>query len=269
MIVRSDSFLMCSAGWRGDVEALRGLVARGVSVNAWDRGDGTALKELARSYGGNFACPSRKRSTIERDAEALDFLLEMGADPNIKDYWGDGPLDNAALRANRYLVGRLIDAGADVNAKRDRLTHKSDTPLHQACCLVKKDSGACAQLLIQAGARINERTTEGHTPLSMAVCKRTANPNPMIKVLLRAGAEIIKTGKRGGGNGKLFYQGMYRDNANQANLDLITAVEKAGGWPAFVLAHRRVVVGLVTKCAPLPTDAAAHVASFLWPEGGF
>ena len=91
----------------------------------------------------------------------------------------------------------------------------------------------------------------------------------MIKVLLRAGAEIIKTGKRGYEHMKLFYQGMYSDNGNQANLDLITAVEKAGGWPAYALAHRRVVVGLVTKCAPLPADVAAHVASFLWPEGGF
>ena len=263
----SDAALMAAAGRRGDVEALRELVARGVDVNASSSSDGTALKELIRWFGSS-TCPSRKDSTNERDAAALDFLLEMGADPNFANYWGEAPLHHAARKGDPYLVGRLIDAGADVNAKRDEKMYKSDTPLHQACAFVQNDTFACAQLLIQAGARINERTTEGETPLSMAICDRTANPNPMIKVLLRAGAEIIKTGGKSA-SGDLFWQGMYRDNGNQANLDLIAAVEKAGGWPAYVLAHRNVVVGLVTKCAPLPTDAAAHVASFLWPEGGF
>lgn len=123
-------------------------------------------------------------------------------------------------------------------------------------------------MLIQAGARVNERCGIGYTPFSLAM-ERTPR---LVKLLLRAGADIDMARQDRKGP---------RRNWSRANLDLIAAVEKAGGWPAFVLAHRRVVVGLVTKCAPLPadglvtkcaplpTDAAAHLASFLWPEGGF
>ena len=112
-------------------------------------------------------------------------------------------------------------------------------------------------MLIQAGARVDEENDIGETPLFISMIRRDGT---LVKLLLRAGAKI---------EGAREVALSRRRGPSRANLDLIVAVEKAGGWRAFVLAHRRVVVGLVTKCAPLPTDAAAHLASFLRPEGGF
>ena len=261
----TDADRMLDACYIGDVETLRALIESGVDVNVRYPGSGgTALREAVTWKGD-----SSHSVPIERHAAVIEFLLENGADPNIADEQGDTPLHCAALKADKFLVRRLLDAGADPNAKKNVYgSHVGDAPLHSACMLEKKDSAACVQMLIQAGARVNVRDEMGKTPLYWAVLVMRKDPDTLVKVLLRAGADI-----------DMVRQG--RGFSSRANLDLITAVEKAGGWPAYVLAHRRVVVGLVTKCAPLPadglvtkcaplpTDAAAHVVSFLWPEGGF
>lgn len=49
--------------------------------------------------------------------DALDVLLEFGVDPNFKTFDRDeSPLYNAAMGGNFNLAGRLLDAGADINA---------------------------------------------------------------------------------------------------------------------------------------------------------
>ena len=252
----------------GDVDTLRALITSGVDVNAHPI-TGTALHEAVRWKGEEHGVEE------EFHAAAIEFLLENGADPNIADHRGRTPLHSAALNANSFSIRRLLDAGADPNAKAIVQTDYlggvggGGVPLHSACTLEKQDSAACVQMLIQAGARVDEENDIGETPLFISMIRRDGT---LVKLLLRAGAKI---------EGAREVALSRRRGPSRANLDLIAAVEKAGGWPAFVLAHRRVVVGLVTKCAPLPTDglvtkcaplptdAAAHVASFLWPEGGF
>ena len=239
----------------GDVDTLRALITSGVEVNAHPT-LGTALHEAVRWKGEEHGVEE------EFHAAAIEFLLENGADPNIVDHRGRTPLHSAALNANSFSIRRLLDAGADPNAaivQTDYLggVGGGGVPLHSACTLEKQDSAACVQMLIQAGARVDEENDIGETPLFISMIRRDGT---LVKLLLRAGAKI---------EGAREVALSRRRGPSRANLDLIAAVEKAGGWRAFVLAHRRVVVGLVTKCAPLPTDAAAHVASFLWPEGGF
>ena len=261
--MENDAERLFRAAHIGDVESLRALIESGVDVKVRQHIEGTALQEAVKWKGDE-----RHGVPEERHAEAIELLLENGADPNIADYRGLTPLHCAALKADKFLVRRLLDVGADPNSSKINACGWGDAPLHEACTLKKKESAACVQMLIQAGARVNERCGIGYTPFSLAM-ERTPR---LVKLLLRAGADIDMARQDRKGP---------RRNWSRANLDLIAAVEKAGGWPAFVLAHRRVVVGLVTKCAPLPadglvtkcaplpTDAAAHVASFLWPEGGF
>ncbi|KAH8081613.1 hypothetical protein SO694_0022802 [Aureococcus anophagefferens] len=54
-----------------------------------------------------------------------------------------------------------------------------------------------------------------------------------------------------------------------AALDLARAVERAGDWAAYVAQHKGVLAGLVTKCKPMPADAAGLVVEFWTPPGGF
>ena len=54
-----------------------------------------------------------------------------------------------------------------------------------------------------------------------------------------------------------------------AALDLARAVERAGDWAAYVAQHKGVLAGLVTKCKPMPDDAAGLVVEFWTPPGGF
>jgi len=248
-----DAERMVSAAHFGDVETLRALITSGVDVSCVHHLKGTALQEAVKWKGD-----SSHRVPEERHAAAIEFLLENGADPNVADEYGETPLHCAALSGDRVSIRRLLDAGADPNAKKNAYgSYGAEFPLHEACTLEKEDSAACVQMLIQAGARVNEFCASGSTPLTKAVGQDDPDlVERLVKLLLRAGADIDMARQP-------------LKSCSRANLDLITAVEKAGGWRAFVLAHRRVVVGLVTKCAPLPTDAAAHVASFLWPEGGF
>ena len=56
---------------------------------------------------------------------------------------------------------------------------------------------------------------------------------------------------------------------NSAALDLARAVERAGDWAAYVAQHKGVLAGLVTKCKPMPDDAAGLVVEFMCPPGGF
>ena len=56
---------------------------------------------------------------------------------------------------------------------------------------------------------------------------------------------------------------------HNAALDLARAVERAGDWAAYVAQHKGVLAGLVTKCKPMPDDAAGLVVEFMCPPGGF
>ena len=50
---------------------------------------------------------------------------------------------------------------------------------------------------------------------------------------------------------------------------LIDQVKARGGWREHARAHKRVLVGLVAKCKPMPDDAAGLVVEFWCPPGGF
>ena len=55
----------------------------------------------------------------------------------------------------------------------------------------------------------------------------------------------------------------------QRSTMLLRAVKRAGGWKPYAAKHKRVLVGLVTKCKPIPDDAAGLVVEFYCPEGGY
>jgi len=88
-------------------------------------------------------------------------LIEAGADVNAKDYDGMTPLNSAASRGFFTFFPALRDAGADVNTK----DNAGMTPLHWAAYLGHIE---VVQILLSLGADINAKTNSGSTPLHIA-----------------------------------------------------------------------------------------------------
>lgn len=85
---------------------------------------------------------------------------------------------------------------------------------------------------------------------------QSSNQNrSLAKCLLRAGASTDHL--------------PHKLNKKYPNEKMVKEILKRGGWAAHALWHTRLLAGLVSKCAPLPLDAASHVVSFWCPEGGY
>ena len=81
----------------------------------------------------------------EGNLEAVQSLIEQGADVNVKDKEGATPLMRSVSRDYNAIVTLLIEKGADVNAKNDW----DYTPLKYSTKLNLKNM---EQLLRDAGA---------------------------------------------------------------------------------------------------------------------
>ena len=233
--------LLCDAAHSGDLSEVRRLVARGADVDS-------------RGFQGRTAL----QLSILHPA-TLQFLLKNGASPHLLDHNGVLPLHEAAYEQSGESVAFLLAApDIDVNAK----TNLGFTPLH---CLLnrgftgiyingenKKRALSC---LIEAGADVDAVTNSGRSALDIALCRGLREP---VKILLRAGAfKNLKTAVEYG-----------RSPHNAAAFAVYDRVKAAGDWKAYARKHQSVLAGLVSKCAPLPDDAARLVVGFWTPPGG-
>jgi ankyrin repeat protein len=103
------------------------------------------------------------RAASAGDLDAVAALLAQ--DPELANARGLGastPLHMAAWKGKGYVVGLLLEAGADVNAHNEN-THWGTTALHAAAH--RNSKAICAQL-IAAGADINAKNPDGITPLA-------------------------------------------------------------------------------------------------------
>lgn len=228
------------AAKRGNLELLRELVEEGVDVN---------------SRGGY--CQTALHLAAERGhADAVEFLLEKGAAVNGKGPDGFTALHFAADSASARTIALLLAAGA--NAKATSSGGKF-TPLFRAINPSEPSAVLCVRLLLQAGAEVNYSTSlpcmRGWTPLVLAL---DHGRRDLVKVLLHAGAAITDYPKNM--NGPSFKE--------DPLFALVDRVKKAGGWAEFAKQHERVLAGLVSKCAPIPDDAARLVVEFWTPPGG-
>lgn len=188
------------AAARGDVAAIRKLIAAGAVIDARDEGGRTAL--LAATHANR--------------VEAARALIEAGADVNAKDVIHDSPYLYAGARGhleilrmtlahgadlkstNRYggtalipacerghveTVRTLIEAGVDV----DHVNRLNWTALLEA--IILGDGGTrhvgIVKLLVDAGANVNLADGDGVSPLTHA---RRRGFREMEKILLAAGA---------------------------------------------------------------------------------
>ena len=154
--------LISWCAYHGDVTAVRLLIEKGEK-----------LESLGSDLGLNSAA-------FHGHWELCQFLIEGGADPNAAiDATGETPLHAALCKANRpdsdFVVEVLLSAGADPNAAtipgkesggfmRDART-RGETPLHRAAAFANERT---IEKLIEAGASVEARDSNGDSPLSWA-----------------------------------------------------------------------------------------------------
>lgn len=123
------------------------------------------------------------------DLEALDALLEAGADPNVKGMVGTA-LHILALKGSTAGAARLLDAGADVNAWSDQLgtpllAATSGGGVHGKPDLRRSEIVA---LLIDAGAEVTRQTK--NKDMSALHFATVAGDVASVALLIEAGADI-------------------------------------------------------------------------------
>ena len=158
-----------TAAYHSDVEALRRLLAEGVSPDATNYFGRTPLHNLCLTH----------EPAADRVA-CFKLLRDAGASLDTVDRDSWTPLHHAAIRAHVEILTLLVEAGANVNAAdSDGCTALHFAPSTRAL--------ACVEVLLAAGASVNARNVSGRTPFDAALSNDKRRWWPLF---LRAGAQI-------------------------------------------------------------------------------
>jgi len=131
---------------RGDLEAARAMLQQNPDLVSAENELGKQPLQYAISY---------------RQQDAMEALLEAGADINAADHTGMTALHAAALVGWQDGTRWLLAHGADRN-KRDRF---GDLPSHIAAI---HGQGGIIKILFEDGDPLNEKNSAGMSPLDLA-----------------------------------------------------------------------------------------------------
>ncbi|MGH9768621.1 MAG: ankyrin repeat domain-containing protein, partial [Blastocatellia bacterium] len=178
------------AAKKGDLEAVKSLIAKGANVNARTNYGATAL-HFAADRG---------------HLEVIKVLVEAGADVNAKDdFYKMPPLSMAMMRKHKDVIAYLQQAAsakkeivqapaAQSNAQPAQTTASqpaakpADPALNEELLnAAKKSDAAAVKSLLAKGADANAKTRYNQTPLMFAAEKGHLE---IVKVLIEAGADV-------------------------------------------------------------------------------
>jgi len=183
-----------------DIEVIKALIMGGAEVNIIPiPSEGSPLmlavqgqkKKIVKTLLDAGADPNAKRpetnetalifaSYMNEDIEIIKMLLQAGARINDKDKYGTTALTAAVSRPERVdFVHFLLAAKADIHIRDD----KGGSAIFYAA------SPETLDLLLTAGARINEQNNDGLSPLMIAA-KYDREPE-LIIAIMKYGADLL------------------------------------------------------------------------------
>lgn len=172
-IDKTSAQLFAAAG-AGKLDEVRRLLATGKTDTAWKDGEhGNTALHVASGHG---------------HVSIIKELVDVFADPAIKNRMGGVPLHVAAMNGHTEAVRALLDIPdivVDAHNKDGR------TPLHVAA---SRGHSECIRLLVDAGAELEGGDRFGYTALHRAA---NAGQIEAVRLLLDLGASVVATNREG------------------------------------------------------------------------
>lgn len=189
----------------GNIEVLKALVARGVSVDKNAKTNENAI--LFASIGGRGS---------SNGLAVFQYLEGLGLGPNITSTDGVTPLHNLSRSADDLAIYQyFIDKGVNPNA----VDKDGNTPLLNAASRNKLE---VVNYLAEQTADINHANNEGHAALTLAVQNNSAS---VVAYLIAQGAQTNILDKKG--NNLAYY--LFETRGNPRDFDKkVAALRKAG-----------------------------------------
>lgn len=144
----SGSTALFYAACNRRLDVVKRLVSLGADVNAMDNERQTTLMRLSKGP-GNIDC--------------VDYLLKVGANPNLQDDSGSTALLYAVSNGQWETFNRLIDAGAELNTQNnfDYTALMAAAEIYQGIDYAKR--------LVSIGADVNMENLAGETAYDLAL----------------------------------------------------------------------------------------------------
>ncbi|MEO8422029.1 MAG: ankyrin repeat domain-containing protein [Hyphomicrobium sp.] len=214
---RFGAMPLSRAAKAGDVEIVDLLLEHGAEINARDLDGSTALYVAAEAgrhtvvetliaSGADVNLPGRSGLTpiaataFIGDDPLMRLLLDKGADANAVDGTGKSAICYAAGRGFPAAVRRLLDNGVDVNRR-----YGNDLTVLMWAAGYTEEAGTAdmdeiIKLLIERGARLDDRDNRGRTALMIAAAVGHA---AAAELLISRGADTAARDKQGKSAGEL------------------------------------------------------------------
>jgi ankyrin repeat protein len=174
-----------------NVEICNLLIAHGANINEKICDEGSSFYQ---NENGPLLSPLTIASKDGRE-DICRFLIENGADVNVKDEDQDGflltPLMLASNNGHEDICRFLIENGADVNVK-DKDGYSAFA--YTLAFVPKKHKEKCRnmiELFVNMGADVNTKSHSGYTPL---ICAAAYGFKDLCQFLIEKGAEINTVG---------------------------------------------------------------------------